>query len=57
MPIALAQVRDLLQPNLWAVTGKYPQIPRVWDKIYQSPQVEYGPGALCLHGIHGHRHG
>ena len=36
MPIALAQVRDLLQPGLWAVTGKYPQLPRVWDKIYQT---------------------
>lgn len=36
MPIALAQVRDLLQPGLWAVTGEYPQLPRVWDKLFKT---------------------
>jgi len=36
MPIALAQVRDLLQPGLWAVTGMYPQLPRTWDKLFLS---------------------
>ena len=34
MPIALAQVRDLLQPGLWAVTGMYPQLPRKWNKLF-----------------------
>lgn len=36
MPIALSQIRDLLLPGLWAVTGQYPQLPRVWDKIYKT---------------------
>lgn len=36
MPISLAQERDLLLPGLWAVTGEYPQLPRVWDKIFQT---------------------
>jgi len=36
MPIALPQIRDLLLPGLWAVTGQYPQLPRVWNKIYDS---------------------
>lgn len=36
MPIALSSVRDLLQPGLWAVTGEYPQLPRVWDKIFKT---------------------
>lgn len=38
MPISLAQVRDLLLPGLWAVTGEYPQLPRVWDKVFQTRQ-------------------
>jgi len=36
MPIALSSVRDLLLPGLWAVTGEYPQLPRGWDKIFQT---------------------
>lgn len=36
MPIALAQVRDLLQPGLWAVTGEYPQLPRAWPKLFKT---------------------
>lgn len=36
MPVALPQVRDLLLPGLYAVTGQYPQLPRVWDKVYKT---------------------
>lgn len=36
MPIALSSIRDLLLPGLWAVTGEYPQLPRVWDKIFKT---------------------
>ncbi len=36
MPIALSAIRDLLLPGLWAVTGEYPQLPRVWDKVFQT---------------------
>lgn len=36
MPINLASERDLLLPGLRAVTGKYAQIPRIWDKVYES---------------------
>ena len=36
MPIALAQVRDLLLPGLWSITGDYPQLPRVWDKVFRT---------------------
>jgi hypothetical protein len=38
MPIALPQIRDLLLPGLWAVTGEYPQLPRVWNKVFQTRQ-------------------
>jgi len=36
MPVALPAIRDLLLPGLWAVTGKYPQLPRVWNRFYDS---------------------
>lgn len=36
MPVALPQIRDLLLPGLWAVTGQYPQLPRVWSTIYDT---------------------
>ncbi len=36
MPIALSAIRDLLLPGLWAVTGEYPQLPRVWDKVFTT---------------------
>ena len=36
MPVALPAIRDLLLPGLWAVTGKYPQLPRVWNRIFDS---------------------
>jgi len=36
MPISLAQIRDLLLPGLYAVTGEYDQLPRVWNKVYKS---------------------
>ncbi len=38
MPIALSSIRDLLLPGLWAVTGEYKQLPRVWDRIFQTRQ-------------------
>lgn len=36
MSIALAQIRDLLLPGLWTLTGEYNQLPRVWNKIFTS---------------------
>jgi hypothetical protein len=36
MPISLAQIRDLLLPGLYAVTGEYPQLPRVWSQVYKT---------------------
>lgn len=36
MPVALAQIRDLLLPGLWGISGKYPQIERQWNKVFKS---------------------
>jgi hypothetical protein len=36
MPVALPVIRDLLLPGLWAVTGKYPQLPRKWTRVFDS---------------------
>lgn len=34
MPIALGQIKDLLQPGLMAITGKYEQMPSFYNKLY-----------------------
>ena len=34
MPVALAQIRDLLLPGLWGISGKYQMIERQWPKIF-----------------------
>ena len=36
MPVALSQIRDLLLPGLWGVSGKYQQIERQWPKIFRQ---------------------
>ena len=36
MPVALSQIRDLLLPGLWGISGKYPMIERQWNKIFKS---------------------
>lgn len=36
MPVALSQIRDLLLPGLWGVSGKYPMIERQWPKIFRQ---------------------
>ena len=36
MPVALAQIRDLLLPGLWGIDGKYPQIERQWPQVLKS---------------------
>jgi hypothetical protein len=36
MPIALSSVRNLLLPGLWAVTGKYDQLPAVRKQIFKE---------------------
>ena len=36
MPVALAQIRDLLIPGLWGISGKYDQIERQWPKIFKQ---------------------
>lgn len=40
MPIALSSIRDQLFPGLRAITGKYQQIPRQYDKIFQYIKSE-----------------
>ena len=36
MPVALAQIRDLLLPGLWGISGRYDQIERQWPKIFKQ---------------------
>ena len=36
MPVALSQIRDLLLPGLWGVSGKYPMIERQWPKVFRQ---------------------
>jgi hypothetical protein len=36
MPVALSQIRDLLLPGLWGISGKYPMIERQWTKIFRQ---------------------
>lgn len=36
MPVNLSQIRDLLLPGLYGTTGKYDQIPRQWDQVFES---------------------
>src|SRR5882724_2613444 len=36
MPVALAQIRDLLLPGLWGISGKYDQIERQWPKLFKQ---------------------
>jgi len=36
MPVSLSQIRDLLLPGLWGISGKYPMIERQWPKIFRQ---------------------
>lgn len=36
MPVALAQIRDLLLPGLWGISGKYAMIERQWPKVFRQ---------------------
>ena len=36
MPVALAQIKDLLLPGLWGISGKYPMIEREWPKVFRQ---------------------
>lgn len=36
MAVNLAQIRDLLVPGLWGISGKYPMIERQWPKIFRQ---------------------
>ena len=38
MPVALSQIRDLLLPGLWGISGKYPMIERQWPKIFKQTE-------------------
>lgn len=40
MPVALASIANLLLPGLREVTGKYEQIERQWDKIFDTMKSE-----------------
>jgi phage major head subunit gpT-like protein len=40
MPVTLSAIKDLLFPGLREVTGKYQQIPRQWDKIFDFMKSE-----------------
>jgi hypothetical protein len=36
MPVALSQIRDLLLPGLWGISGKYSMIERQWPKVFRQ---------------------
>ena len=36
MPVNLAQIKDLLLPGLWGISGKYQMIERQWPKIFRQ---------------------
>jgi len=36
MPVALGQIRDLLLPGLWGISGKYKMIERQWPKVFRQ---------------------
>lgn len=36
MPVALGQIRDLLLPGLWGISGKYAMIERQWPKVFRQ---------------------
>jgi hypothetical protein len=36
MPVNLSQIRDLLLPGLWGISGKYQMIERQWPKIFRQ---------------------
>ncbi|WP_152535961.1 hypothetical protein [Bradyrhizobium sp. Ai1a-2] len=36
MPVALSQIRNLLLPGLWALTGRYDQLPAVRKQIFKE---------------------
>jgi hypothetical protein len=38
MPVNLAQIKDLLLPGLWGISGKYPMIERQWPKVFEQTQ-------------------
>lgn len=38
MPVSLSQIRDLLLPGLWGLSGKYPMIERQWPSIFRTTQ-------------------
>lgn len=40
MPVALSQIRDLLLPGLWGISGKYPNIPRQWPSLFKTTNSE-----------------
>src|SRR5215510_2369315 len=40
MPVALSQIRDLLLPGLWGISGKYSMIERQWPKIFRTTNSE-----------------
>lgn len=36
MPVNLSQIRDLLLPGLWGVSGKYQEMERQWAKVFEK---------------------
>lgn len=36
MPVALSQIKDLLLPGLYGISGKYPMIERQWPSIFRQ---------------------
>jgi hypothetical protein len=40
MPVNLSQIQSLLLPGLRAITGKYPQIPTQWSKIFETAESD-----------------
>lgn len=36
MAVSLSQIRDLLLPGLWGISGKYPMIERQWPQVFRQ---------------------
>ncbi len=36
MSVSLSQIRDLLLPGLWGISGKYPMIERQWPQVFRQ---------------------
>jgi len=43
MPVALAQIREILLPGLTDIHGRYDMIPRQWDAVFKREGALFVP--------------